>query len=273
MSVKIQFRRDTSTNWASTNPTPAQGEPCFETDTNKWKIGDGTTAYNSLPYFVGGNVFDSISVDTISEKTSANGVIIDGVTLKDGVGSFKSSASIFNTIETTGTGYAREFFKRDGSFVGSIGSDIYGKFGINGGDSALNQLTINSDGIVNMPNQSSVSAYNATSQTITNQYDPIVMNTGEIDTQGEWDGQYFSPKVTGKYLVTFSCDDISATNYIYILIDTSTIVRVLGSVKNGFGGGISQLVPFYAGRSYRFSTNLGGGWTITNSFMTITRVN
>ena len=48
--TKIQLRRDTAANWTTNNPTPASGEPCFETDTGKFKIGDGVTAYNDLPY-------------------------------------------------------------------------------------------------------------------------------------------------------------------------------------------------------------------------------
>lgn len=48
--TKIQLRRDTAANWSTNNPTPSAGEPCFETDTGKLKIGDGITAYNSLPY-------------------------------------------------------------------------------------------------------------------------------------------------------------------------------------------------------------------------------
>jgi len=46
----IQLRRGTAATWASVNPIPAQGEPCFETDTGKLKIGDGTSHYNSLSY-------------------------------------------------------------------------------------------------------------------------------------------------------------------------------------------------------------------------------
>lgn len=52
--TRIQVRRDTSANWASVNPTPAEGEPCFETDTGKLKIGNGQQPYNSLPY-IGSN--------------------------------------------------------------------------------------------------------------------------------------------------------------------------------------------------------------------------
>lgn len=48
--TKLQFRRDTAANWSSANPTLSAGEPAFETDTGKEKIGDGTTAWSSLPY-------------------------------------------------------------------------------------------------------------------------------------------------------------------------------------------------------------------------------
>ena len=46
----IKFRRDTSANWTSVNPIPAQGEPCYETDTGKLKIGNGSDNYMTLPY-------------------------------------------------------------------------------------------------------------------------------------------------------------------------------------------------------------------------------
>lgn len=51
MAVKIQIRRDTTTNWTSANPTPAAGEICFDTTLHTFKIGDGTTAWVTLtPY-------------------------------------------------------------------------------------------------------------------------------------------------------------------------------------------------------------------------------
>lgn len=50
MPVQIQFRRDTAANWTSANPTLAAGELGLETDTLKYKIGDGTTAWASLSY-------------------------------------------------------------------------------------------------------------------------------------------------------------------------------------------------------------------------------
>ncbi len=53
-SKRIQLRNDTATNWASANPVLLAGEVGIETDSvrNRIKIGDGTTAWNDLPYFL-----------------------------------------------------------------------------------------------------------------------------------------------------------------------------------------------------------------------------
>jgi hypothetical protein len=47
----IEIRRDTATNWTSVDPILAEGEPGYETDTGVLKIGDGSTAWSSLPAF------------------------------------------------------------------------------------------------------------------------------------------------------------------------------------------------------------------------------
>ena len=54
MAIKrLQLRRDTATNWTSNNPTLLAGELGAETDTGKFKVGDGTTAWTSLAYSSG----------------------------------------------------------------------------------------------------------------------------------------------------------------------------------------------------------------------------
>lgn len=50
----VQHRRGTLASLTAANEIPNAGEIYFETDTNKLKVGDGTTPYNSLPYIVGG---------------------------------------------------------------------------------------------------------------------------------------------------------------------------------------------------------------------------
>lgn len=53
MAQRIRIRRDTSANWEQYNPVLSLGEQGYETDTRQLKIGDGTTAWNSLPYYRG----------------------------------------------------------------------------------------------------------------------------------------------------------------------------------------------------------------------------
>ena len=56
MSVKIQFKRTTASAWTSLNPTLSAGEVGYETDTGKYKIGNGATAWTSLAYAVTANL-------------------------------------------------------------------------------------------------------------------------------------------------------------------------------------------------------------------------
>jgi hypothetical protein len=56
MAVQIQIRNGTAAQWTSANPTLAVGEMGAETDTGKFKIGTGSTAWNSLAYAAVGTV-------------------------------------------------------------------------------------------------------------------------------------------------------------------------------------------------------------------------
>ena len=90
MATQIQLRRDTAANWTSNNPTLAGGELGYETDTTKFKIGDGATAWTALAYnttdltglatetYVGtqlSNLVDSapVALDTLNELAAALG--------------------------------------------------------------------------------------------------------------------------------------------------------------------------------------------------------
>ena len=47
-TVRIQVRRGTANQWSTTNPTLAAGEIGLETDTLKFKVGNGSSAWNSI---------------------------------------------------------------------------------------------------------------------------------------------------------------------------------------------------------------------------------
>ena len=52
MVARIQIRRDTAADWTQANPVLSAGEIGYESDTDKAKIGDGSTNWNTLPYFI-----------------------------------------------------------------------------------------------------------------------------------------------------------------------------------------------------------------------------
>ncbi len=66
---KILLRRDTASNWTSANPTLSGGEMGVETDTLKFKLGNGATAWNSLNYYASPTL-DDIGDVTISSASS-----------------------------------------------------------------------------------------------------------------------------------------------------------------------------------------------------------
>ena len=60
---RILLRRDTSSNWTSGNAVLAVGEIGYETNTGKFKIGDGSTAWTSLGYSIASNLAASVLND------------------------------------------------------------------------------------------------------------------------------------------------------------------------------------------------------------------
>lgn len=72
---KILLRRDNSSNWATLNPVLSNGELAYETNTGKFKIGNGSSAWNSLPYWTGGlsaGTLDDVGDVTITSATNGH---------------------------------------------------------------------------------------------------------------------------------------------------------------------------------------------------------
>jgi hypothetical protein len=85
MAVRIQLRRDTAANWASSNPILRAGEIGIETDTNKIKIGTGVAAWNSITVYAnitpsGLDALLANKQDVISGVSNTEIGYLDGVT-------------------------------------------------------------------------------------------------------------------------------------------------------------------------------------------------
>lgn len=72
LSTKIILRNDTAASWLEHNPILAAGELGVEWDTGLFKIGNGTAAYNSLPYAGAPNASGSAILDADGYTLSAN---------------------------------------------------------------------------------------------------------------------------------------------------------------------------------------------------------
>jgi hypothetical protein len=55
MATRMQQRRGTASQWGTANPILNAGEMGWESDTNKFKIGDGTNHWADLDYFIDAN--------------------------------------------------------------------------------------------------------------------------------------------------------------------------------------------------------------------------
>lgn len=76
MAARMQQRRGTAAQWTSANPILGSGEIGFETDTIKFKIGNGTSTWSNLTYFANLNeVLDGAPdlLNTLNEIAAAIG--------------------------------------------------------------------------------------------------------------------------------------------------------------------------------------------------------
>ena len=79
MATRMQQRRGTAAQWTSANPILAAGEIGFETDTGKFKIGNGSSAWSALTYFANASELAAIVdgapdlLNTLNEIAAAIG--------------------------------------------------------------------------------------------------------------------------------------------------------------------------------------------------------
>lgn len=103
MADIIKFKRGKSTTWKTKNLLLLDGEPGFEIDTLRLKIGDGKTKWNDLPYqdqnnenVVNARVFaelPSIGQENVIYKVSSTAKLYQWNTTTNGYESLMSGGS------------------------------------------------------------------------------------------------------------------------------------------------------------------------------------
>lgn len=87
LTSRIILRNDTANNWTTNNPVLLKCEIGLETDTGKYKIGDGTSNWQALQYYVNLDQDSKTSLDTLIEMLDGdnfgkvNDVQVNGTTV------------------------------------------------------------------------------------------------------------------------------------------------------------------------------------------------
>jgi len=87
MAARMQQRRGTAAQWTSANPVLGSGEIGFETDSDRFKIGNGTSVWTALPYFSDADLIIDGAPETLNTLNKIAAAIND-------------DPSFFSTIST-----------------------------------------------------------------------------------------------------------------------------------------------------------------------------
>jgi hypothetical protein len=114
MAIRMQQRRGTSEQWTIANPTLAPGEIGFETDTNKFKMGDGVNQWADLSYFVdidaldlGGSLDDYVPLTAVGSSVAS---LVDGKVPSSQLPNIDElSQDAVNAALTAGSGISKNY--------------------------------------------------------------------------------------------------------------------------------------------------------------------
>jgi hypothetical protein len=98
MAVTIRLRRATAAEWTAANPTLASGEPGYESDTGKIKYGTGSTAWNSLPYYI-----SAVATHNHAASDITSGTLADGRVAQSNVTQHQGALALAASQITSGT--------------------------------------------------------------------------------------------------------------------------------------------------------------------------
>ena len=136
LTALMKQRYDTAANWTTANPTLLAGEIGIESDTKKWKLGTGATAWTSLAYAIGGT-YPLVNADISATAEIAVSKLADGTPRQllqtDAAGTgveWASNIDIPGTLDVTG---ATTF---DNNVI------IQGDLTVNGTETIINTQTL-----------------------------------------------------------------------------------------------------------------------------------
>jgi hypothetical protein len=254
MAQQIQLRNGTAAQWTSANPTLAVGELGVETDTNKFKVGTGSTAWNSLAYSVG---FTWRGAWSSSTAYAVNDLVTYGnasyISIQAGTNQTPGVATSYWTVVVSGSGLA----------IGGTTTQVqYNNAGLLGGSANLtfNGTTLTTGGLSLKGSTSGTVTITAPATAGTQSYTlpagvPSVNGqalTGTTDGTLSW-STVSSPAATPTVLGTMygSMTTSGGTPYLTALGYNA------GVVTTGVGNTALGVEALKSNTSYRYNTALG----------------
>ena len=124
MATRMQQRRGTAAQWTAANPILAAGEIGFETDTSKFKMGNGSSTWSALTYFANAaelaaiidgapallNTLDELALalgddpnflTALATNARVDGVVLNGQTQLTQASNYFNDALVAHTADTT----------------------------------------------------------------------------------------------------------------------------------------------------------------------------
>ena len=263
----IQFKRGTSSQWTSNNPTLSAGQPGVEFDNNqdatKIKIGDGSSTYSNLPY---------ISANPVLNQTSGTGFNDMSTT------GFYDMVSVSSTGRpSSSTAYKTIIFGDSGS-TGYVSQFAIDTSSTNG---PLFYRTNNTSLSLISPWQTILT----TSQTdIDTLYVPLVRgSTGNVTMSSvtsarlnnfpEAETGTWSPTISGADITAIASTYVKIGNYVYLAGGIRFTEQLPNTTTNMFIIGGLPFAPNQAApSSFTMSTLMNGSGTFVGSMSGVVNI-
>lgn len=233
MSTRMIQRRGTYQEWFDTNPLLGAGEIGFESDTGKFKIGNGSTNWNDLGYFVNQDQVTIMTQDYATEQyvdTAVGNVTVDLSTAAGANIDWNATTSQFDAVipSATPTAQGTVYGKTSSGSTDSVALG-YNALNVNTGISnvAIGNLALqlNTTG-----EENTAIGYNALQANTTGSYN-VALGTGALYSQI---GGTQNIAIGGSALALNISGEGNAA------VGTNTLNQSTGHSNSALGGGALQ---------------------------------